>query len=128
MPQFLTQEWIDAIQAEMNADEKIRAFASWGYITLEHVATDVPGRGEVRHWRRFADGKVEVGLGQAESPSATLTTSYDDAVAINKGELDVQQAFTSGRLKVDGDVSTLLQYQAELAEVADTVHGVPAEY
>lgn len=128
MPQFLSEEWVQAIEDAMNADETITDFAGWAYITLEHVTTDVPGRGEVRHWRRFADGTVEVKLGAADSPDATMTTNYDDAVAINSGELDLQAAFGGGKLKVEGDVTKLLQYQAELSEVAAAVHSVEAEY
>ncbi|MEX2195939.1 MAG: SCP2 sterol-binding domain-containing protein [Thermoleophilaceae bacterium] len=128
MPQFLSEDWVQAIEDAMNANYTIKEFAGWAYITLEHVATGVPDRGEVRHWRRFADGRVQVQLGAADSPDATMTTSYEDAVAINKGELDLQAAFTGGKLKVDGDVTKLLQYQAELSEVAAAVHGVDAAY
>jgi SCP-2 sterol transfer family protein len=128
MAQFLSDEWLAEIRDAMNANPKLTEFASWSYITLEHVATGVPEGGEARHWRRFADGTVDVGPGSPENPDATLTTSYDDAVAINRRELDLQAAFGAGRLKVDGDVTKLLQYQAELAEVAATVHSVATEY
>lgn len=128
MPQFLTEEWALAIKDQMNGIEEIVDFASWAYITLEHIATDVPGRGDVHHWRRFADGTIDVELGEATAADAKLTTTYADAVAINKGELDLQQALSAGKLKVDGDISKLLQYQAELVAVAAAVHSVPAEY
>ena len=128
MAQFLSEEWVQEIKDQMNATEEIVEFASWAYITLEHIATGVPGRGDVHHWRRFADGTVDVELGEADKANAKLTSSYDDAIAINKGELDLQQAFSGGKLKVDGDISKLLQYQAELAAVAAAVHSVPAEY
>lgn len=128
MATFLTEEWTAAIRDALNANEEVTEFAAWAYITLEHVATGVPGRGDVHHWRRFADGKVDVELGAATDPVAVLTTSYEDAVAINKGELDLQAAFARGKLKVDGDVTKLLQHQAELSEVAATVHGAPTDY
>lgn len=128
MAQFLSEEWVHEIEDQMNATEEIVEFASWAYITLEHIATGVPGRGDVHHWRRFADGTVNVELGEASDADAKLTTSYDDAVAINTGELDLQAAFSAGKLTVDGDVTKLLQYQAELQAVAAAVHSVPAEY
>ena len=128
MPQFLSKEWVQAIREQMNANDEIVEFAAWAYITLEHIVTGVPGRGDVHHWRRFADGTVEVELGTSSDADTKLTTDYADAVSINKGELDLQAAFSAGKLRVDGDVTKLLQYQSELQAVAAAVHSVPADY
>ena len=53
--------------------------------------------------------------GLAENPDATVTASAADWQAIQSGELSRTEAFFSGRLKVDGDVSLLMQMEDVLS-------------
>jgi putative sterol carrier protein len=39
----------------------------------------------------------------------TLTTTYPDSVAIQKGELDANAAFMQGKTKVTGNMGKLMQ-------------------
>jgi putative sterol carrier protein len=45
-------------------------------------------------------------------PSATLSVSQADALAMQQGELDPLAAFMSGRIRVEGDMTLVLQMQA----------------
>jgi aminoglycoside phosphotransferase (APT) family kinase protein len=53
--------------------------------------------------------------GLTENPDATITASAADWAAIQSGELSRTEAFFSGRLKVDGDVSLLMQMEDVLS-------------
>lgn len=53
-----------------------------------------------------ADGKVQVKAGIV-SPNVTTTCSAKDWIAITLGKLDGMTAFTSGKLKVEGDLGLL---------------------
>jgi len=46
-----------------------------------------------------------------DSPDATLTVSAEDWGAIQRGELDRLHAWTSGKLKIEGDMTLLLQLE-----------------
>ncbi len=50
------------------------------------------------------DGTCEVTAGKAEKPTCTLKISDSDFVDMTSGKLDPMAAFTSGKLKIEGDV------------------------
>jgi putative sterol carrier protein len=50
------------------------------------------------------DQTCEIKEGQAESPTTTLKVSFEDFVAMLTGELNGMQAWTSGKLKIEGDL------------------------
>ena len=51
-----------------------------------------------------SDGTCDIKPGTADKPTCTLKISSDDFVAMVSGRLDPMAAFTSGRLKISGDV------------------------
>lgn len=67
------------------------------------------------------DWHVDLKLGPGELPEEPTTTveiERDDAVALERGELDPVQAFLSGRIRVLGDMGLVLQLQAVQMEAA----------
>jgi 3-hydroxy-3-methylglutaryl CoA synthase/NAD(P)-dependent dehydrogenase (short-subunit alcohol dehydrogenase family)/putative sterol carrier protein len=50
------------------------------------------------------DGACEVSEGAHERPTTTIIMSDEDFVALIDGRLNAMQAFTSGKLKVEGDI------------------------
>jgi len=50
------------------------------------------------------DGTCEVAEGSAGSPTTTIKMADDDFVKLITGELNAMSAFTSGKLKVEGDL------------------------
>ena len=71
--------------------------ANYGYI--------ITGTGGGEYTVCVADGKVQVKEG-IHSPNVTTTCSAKDWIAITLGKLDGMTAFTSGKLKVEGDLGT----------------------
>lgn len=128
MPNFLTDEWCAAVTDALKASEDVTEFADWADLTLQYVATDVPERGEVCHWRSFTEGEPTVQIGEHPDATATLKFSYDTAIAVNNGELDVGTAFAQGKVESDGEMMSLMKYRSEMAVVAAVVSSVPADY
>ncbi|MCZ7667618.1 MAG: SCP2 sterol-binding domain-containing protein [Chloroflexi bacterium] len=58
-----------------------------------------------------ADGKCDVQQGAAESPTATIQMSAADYAAMTSGALNPMMAFMSGKIKVDGDLNTVMKFQ-----------------
>jgi hypothetical protein len=53
-----------------------------------------------------------------EQPTTTISIAAADAEAMERGELDPMQAFMSGRMRVAGDMTLMMQMQAIQMQVA----------
>jgi hypothetical protein len=123
MVAFLTQEWLD-LQRTLAEGLPERPGAT---ARLQVVVTGGPG-GEVGYVQAIEDGRlVEGTLGKDAAADVTLTQAHADAVAIAKGELDANAAYMQGRVKVVGNVGSLMavmpltqsaEYQALVADLA----------
>jgi putative sterol carrier protein len=104
MAKFLTQEWLDeAKKLAESQPERPGATAR-----MQYVVTGGP-EGDVKYYWILENGKLlESKLGELPDAEVTLTESYDDAVKIQKGELDANAAFMQGRIKVTGNMGKLM--------------------
>ncbi len=57
------------------------------------------------------DGTLSYHQGPAENPNATVTVDSEDWLKILRGELNGMTAFTTGKLKVKGDMMLVAQFQ-----------------
>lgn len=60
----------------------------------------------------IADGAVAVSEGAAEKANIEITMAESDFNALIKGELNGQQAFLTGKLKVKGDMALAMKLQS----------------
>lgn len=60
---------------------------------------------------KIANGTCELIKGGAEKPDMTLTVADKDWLAIASGELNAMNAFTSGKLKLAGDMMLAMKVQ-----------------
>jgi putative sterol carrier protein len=123
MAAFLSQEWLD-LQHTLAADLPERPGAT---ARLAVVVAGAPD-GDVAYVQAIEDGRiVESTLGRDEAADVTLNETYADAVSIAKGDLDANAAFMQGRVKVVGNMGSLMavmpltqshEYKAVVAELA----------
>lgn len=57
------------------------------------------------------DGQIDVNKGAMEGAAATLTMDADDFAAMSEGNLNPMMAFMSGKIKVDGDLNSVMKFQ-----------------
>ena len=96
MPQYLTQEWLDA-QRELAQEFPERAGAT---ARLQYHVTGTP-TGDVHYYWVVENGKLrESAVGDDPDAEITLAMSYEDSVKMQRGELDPNAAFMQGRIKV----------------------------
>ena len=104
MPTWMTQEWMDE-QTKLAADQPERPGAT---ARMQYVITGGPD-GDIKYYWVLEDGHIrENRLGTLDDAELTLTQSYEDALKIQKGELDEQAAFMQGRVKVEGNMAKLM--------------------
>ena len=104
MAKWLSVEWFDETRA-LAADQPERPGLS---ARMQFEVTGGPD-GEVRYYWVLEDGRLVASApGPIDEPDVTLTTSWKDAVAIQRGDLDPNVAFMRGRMKVAGSMGLML--------------------
>ena len=124
---FLTEEWAKEMTNALNASEEFKSAASGQQTKLQQVVSDAP-EGESKYYFTLDNGSAEVGLGEVADADATITQNYETAVAINKTELNAQQAFMQGKLKISGNMMKLMQLQGVFNAMPKAVDHVDVEY
>lgn len=124
---FLSQEWADAVTHALNSSQEFARAAARHEARVQQVVTGT-AEGESRYYFTLEEGSARVGLGEIEGPDATVTQTYDTAVAISKRELHPQQAFMQGKLSIRGNLMKLLQLGPVLSALAHAVSALDVEY
>jgi putative sterol carrier protein len=124
--QFLSTEWAEAVKHALNANDAFRQAAASSNASLQQVITR-DGQ-ETHYWIRIAEGSIDLGLGDVESPDATITQSYDTAVALARSELSVVTAFMTGKVKVGGNMGLLLSLQGALSQLPGAMASIDTDY
>ncbi len=74
------------------------------------VQFNLTGEGGGTYTVSIAEGKCTVNPGPATSPTATVTATAADYLAIARNELNAVSAFMAGKLKVSGDMGLMLKF------------------
>jgi len=122
---FLSQEWLEALKAGLQASDEVSAAAKGkeGRI-LQVVNTDGD---PIFYWVAFSDGEVEVGMGQIQDATATVTTTYEVAASLAQGDLSPTAAFMSGKVDVS-NLMAAMSFQGVLGKFADVIQEIDTEY
>ena len=131
---FLSDEWIEAAR-------DIRRRHEHEIPRIEHevrinvVTKGAPfGSGTVEGHIDTAGGGLQVETGLLDSADLTVTTDYETAreLFVEQDPARSMQAFMSGRIKVDGDITKLIVLQTSLSPtdasraVAEEVRAITA--
>ena len=124
---FLSTEWAEAVKAELNANDAFRQAATQK-ATIQQVITSNDGASDTHYWIEIADGAIDMGVGDAAAPDATITQSYETAVKLAKSELSVVTAFMTGKVKVGGNMGLLMALQGALSQLPSAMQAVDTDY
>ena len=123
---FLSTEWADAVKAQLNADDDFRKASAGQKATIQQVIT--ASEGDTHYWIEIAEGAIDMGVGDADAPDATISQSYETAVKLAKSELSVVTAFMTGKVKVAGNMGLLMSLQGALSQLPDAMQAVDTDY
>jgi putative sterol carrier protein len=124
---FLSEEWANTMTEALNSSDEFKQAASGQQVTLQQVVTDAPD-GEAKYYFKLDGGAANIGLGEAADAEATITQNYETAVAIVKQELNAQNAFMQGKLKISGNMMKLMQLQGVFNAMPKAAEGIEVEY
>ena len=88
---------------------------SGGGVRLNLIVTEAPFSAAMLDAHvDTSSGRIDIGTGHVEGPDVTVSLDYDTARSLFvQGDVQaVLQAFLGGRIKVDGDLSKLLNPQS----------------
>ena len=117
---FLSQEWADEMTKGLNSSDDFQKAASGQSAKLQQVVTDTPD-GEVKYYFTLDGGNAEVDLGELQDAEATVTQNYETAVGVTKQEINAQNAFMQGKLKISGNMMKLMQLQSVINAMPNAV-------
>lgn len=110
MIRYLSLDWISALSDEVDASDQMRTVAESHRIGVTQVVTDGP-EGDVTYHLSVGEGEAVFGAGPAEPEDVKMEQDWDTAVAVATGELNAQEAFIGGRIRLYGDQQLLLESQ-----------------
>lgn len=125
---YLSEEWASAVTDALNSSEEFKNAASGQDVALQQVVTDTPDGGEAKYYFKISGGQADVALGELADAEATLTQNYDTSVAIAKQELNAQNAFMQGKLKISGNMMKLMQLQGVFNTLPKATDTIDVEY
>ena len=110
---FLSEEWMAEARAirERYAGQTSKVTQS---LKINQVVTGVPfGEGTIESYLDTSSGDVVMDLGSLEDPDVTVTTDYETArkIFVDQDTQAAMQAFVSGKIKVQGDMTKLMAMQ-----------------
>lgn len=80
------------------------------------IQFDLSGDNGGLYWIKVVDGTAENGEGAVDNPTMTLKSSADDWLAVSTGQMNAMQAFMSGKIKIQGDMSIAMKMQTMFAQ------------
>jgi len=123
---FLSTEWADAVKAQLNANDEFRKASAGQKAMIQQIITS--DEGQTHYWIEIVDGTIDMGVGDADAPEATITQSYETAVKLAKSELSVVTAFMTGKVKVTGNMGLLMGLQGALSQLPAAMQSVDTAY
>jgi len=137
VPQFLSPEWVAAFDAALAGVTVPGPGDDAGLAAIDGrftVIQEVHGApiGDVTVALTVSDGTLHLWRPEnhqagADAADVTISLSYEDAVALSKGELVAAEALTAGRVRVRGDLSVLVASQQMLASAQPYVQALTAD-
>ena len=127
MATFLSDEHFAAAKDALNSDGGFQNSITG--VTLS-VQFDVSGsnQGDISYYLNIADGAVDTAMGPMDGADVTVASDFETSKDISKGELNVQMAFMSGKIKVGGNMAKIMMHQAVLNDYARVLSGLDVEY
>lgn len=132
---FLSPEWMDAAR-QVRESLPTPTTPPPVAVRVNLVVTETPFATDVHGHIDTSDGEVVIEAGHLSDPDVTVTVDWATArsVFIDQDPAAAMQAFMSGRIAVDGDITKMLAMQStasapteEARAVSDALRAITAD-
>ncbi|MDA8313997.1 MAG: SCP2 sterol-binding domain-containing protein [Actinomycetota bacterium] len=115
---FLSDKWIEEAHA-IRAEFQERSPAIDHRVRMNLVVTEIPfGDGDLEAHMDTTRGELDIDKGHVDDADLTVTLDYRTAKAllVERNPQAGMQAFMAGKIRVEGDMSKLMAFQATPAD------------
>ncbi len=127
MATFLSTEHFDAAREGLSSDPGFQGAIANVDLSVQFDVSGGP-EGDVTYYLKVADGNAQTELGPLDDADVTVSSDHETSQAISKGELNVQMAFMTGKIKVGGNMAKIMMHQGVLNEYARVLSGLDIDY
>ncbi len=124
---FLSPEWLSSITVALENHQGFQEAIHGIEMSIQFEVSDAP-TGDTGYHLVIAPQAVTIALGVRDDLDITIRQNYETATAIMRGELNVQSAFISGRIKVSGNLAKLMIHRAGVEQWLEAVSHIEVEY
>lgn len=107
---YLSLAWIQELTHEVAASATLADLAHKHRIGVTQTVIDGP-EGDVIYHLQVGDGIASFGAGAADPEDIRMEQDWASAVGVATGELNAQEAFVTGRIRLHGDQQLLMAAQ-----------------
>ena len=128
MALFASDEWVDALKHETNADAEMARAAKGFDATIQFIINNADERGNLLFWTYIKDGTfLEIQSGEKEC-DYTITGEYPVWKDIVEGKQDPLQAIMTKKLVFEGNMQTIMKYIKAVNMLMEAIQRVPTEF
>ena len=111
---YLSLDWIRELTREVAESETLAELSRDHAIGVTQVVLDGP-EGDVTYHLQVGNGSATFAAGPADPEDVKMEQDWSTAVAVATGELNAQEAFVTGRIRLHGDQQSLMDAQPVFA-------------
>ena len=125
--QFLSDEHMAAATAALAADSDFTNSIANINMGLQFEVTEGPS-GDISYYLTIADGSAAMETGELDGADVSISSTYETAAAMFKGELNTQMAFMTGKIKVAGNMAVLMMNQSVITKWGSAMSDLDVDY
>jgi hypothetical protein len=111
---YLSLAWIRELTRHVAESATLADLSHAHRIGVTQTVTGGP-EGDVIYHLQVGDGAAAFGAGRADPEDVRMEQDWATAVAVATGELNAQEAFVTGRIRLHGDQQSLMASQPVFA-------------
>lgn len=125
---FLSADYMEAATAMLAVDNGFQSKLGSTQLALQFEVNETPSGETITYYLQVGDGAAAMKLGELTTPDATIKSSLETATAISRGDLNVQMALMTGKIKVDGSMAVLMMNQGLLMQWGSSMSRLEIDY
>lgn len=124
---FLSPEWLSEVTTALENHQGFQEAARGMELAIQFNVLESP-LGDTGYHLMVTPQAITIALGVREDLDITISQNYETAAAIMKGDLNVQSAFITGKIKVSGNLAKLMVHRNGIEQWLAAVSDIEVEY